>query len=100
MNATTFDSLAAARKLRAAGFEQGPAEALAESLHEIATANRQDFATKVNLKAAINMMKADLKAQIKAGEARLAAEIVATANRSLIATLVALGVMLAVLRLL
>ena len=99
MNAATFDSLAAARKLRAAGFEQGPAEALAESLHEVTTANRQDFATKADIKD----IKADitrLEAHINTVEARLRTEMVAIANRNLIATLVALGVLFAALRLL
>ena len=92
MNATTFDSLAAARKLRAAGFEQGPAEALAESLHEVATANRQDLATKADLLVTT--------ASLDAFEARLRTEIVTAANRHLVATLVAMGVLYAALKLL
>jgi len=98
MNATSFDSLSVARKLRAAGFEQGPAEALAESLHEVATANRQDLATKADLLAT----KADLlgvKSSLDAFEARLKAEMVTIANRDLVATLVALGVLFAALKL-
>ena len=96
MHATTFDSLAVARRLKAAGVEENQAEVLAESMREASVVNRDDFATKADL----DMTKADLEAQIKASEARLRTEIVATANRNLVATLVALGVMLAVLRLL
>lgn len=95
MNAATFDSLAAARKLRAAGFEQGPAEAIAESLHEVATANRQDLATKADIKADITR----LEAHINTVEARLKTEMVTIANRNLVATLVALGVLFAALKL-
>ena len=95
MNATTFDSLAAARKLRAAGFEQGPAEALAGSLHEVAVANQKDLITKADLL----VTKANLEMKINAAEARLKAEMVTIANRNLVATLVALGVLFAALKL-
>ena len=107
MHATAFDSLAVARKLKAAGVEENQAEVFAESMREASVVNQDDFATKADLratkadlKADLDRTKADLEAQIKASEARLRAEIVTTANRNLIATLVALGVMLAVLRLL
>ena len=100
MRATTFDSLAAAREFKAAGVEENQAEVFAEWMREASVVNREDFATKADLKADLDRTKADLEAQIKASEARLRAEIVTTANRNLIATLVALGVMLAVLRLL
>ena len=96
MHATTFDSLAAAREFKAAGVEENQAEVFAEWMREASVVNREDFATKADL----DRTKADLEAQIKASEAHLRAEIVTTANRNLIATLVALGVMLAVLRLL
>ena len=91
MNAATFDSLAAARKLREAGMEQGPAEAIAEVLHKVAVANRDDFATKADI--------VRLEAHINTVEARLRAEMVTIANRNLVATLVALGVLFAALKL-
>ena len=92
MRATTFDSLAAARELKAAGVEGNQAEVFAGWMREASVANQDDFATKADITR--------LEAHINTVEARLRAEIVATANRNLIATLVALGVMLAVLRLL
>ena len=84
MNATTFDSLAAARKLRAAGFEQGPAEALAEWMREASVANRDDFATKADLAAL---------------EARLKADIASAVNRITLIMIAALGVLFAALKL-
>ena len=95
MSATTFDSLAAARKFREAGMEQGPAEAIAGLLHKVAVANREDLATKADL----DITKDGLEAQIKASEAWLKAEMVTIANRNLVATLVALGVLFAALKL-
>ena len=91
MNATTFDSLSAARKLKAAGVEENQAEVFAESMREASVASRDDFTAKADLKAYLDMTKADLKAdinatkadlgaQIKASEARLAAKIVATSQ--------------------
>lgn len=84
MNATAFDSLSAARRLKEAGLEQGPAEAIAETMREATVANREDLATKSDLAAL---------------EARLRAEMVTIGNRNLVATLVALGVLFAALKL-
>ena len=75
--------------------EQGPAEAIAGLLHKVAVANREDLATKADL----DITKDGLEAQIKASEARLKAEMVTIANRNLVATLVALGVLFAALKL-
>ena len=80
MNATTFDSLSAARRLQEAGLEQGPAEAIAETLREATAANRDDLATKTDLSAL---------------EVRLKAEMSTTANRVIVITLIALGALLA-----
>lgn len=91
MNATTFDSLSAARRLKDAGLEQGPAEAIAETMHEATAANREDLATKADI--------VRLEAHINTVEARLRAEMVTIANRNLVATLVALGVLFAALKL-
>lgn len=84
MNATTFDSLSAARRLQEAGLEQGPAEAIAETLCEATAANRDDLATKTDL-AVI--------------EVRLKAEMSTTANRIIVTILIASGVLLAALKL-
>lgn len=85
MNATTFDSLSAARRLQEAGLDQGPAEAIAETMRKATAANREDLATKTDLAAL---------------EARLKAEMSATANRVIVTILIALGVLLAALKLL
>ena len=99
MHATTFDSLAAAREFKAAGVEENQAEVFAGWMREASVANQDDFATKADIKD----IKADitrLEAHINTVEARLRTEMVAIANRNLIATLVALGVLFAALRLL
>ena len=84
MNATTFDSLSAARRLKESGLEQGPAEAIAETMREATAANREDLATKSDLAAL---------------EARLKAEMATMANRTIITILVAMGVLFAALKL-
>ena len=89
MNATTFDSLSAARRLKEAGLEQGPAEAIAETMREATAANREDLATKADLAT----LEARLKAEFKA-------ELSATANRIITINLIALGILLAALKLL
>ena len=73
MTATTFNPLAAARELEAAGVERRQAEAIAEGMREAADAaagaDRGDlatkadlahFATKADLAAAIAALKADM----------------------------------------
>ena len=49
MTGTTFDSLAAARDLEAAGIERRHAEAIAASMRDAAGADREQFATKTDL---------------------------------------------------
>ena len=56
MTASAFDTLATARKLKAAGVAEAPAEATASAVHS----GRDDLAT-----------KADLKAEIAAAEKRM-----------------------------
>ncbi len=51
MNAATFDTLSAARKLEAAGVERRQAEAHAEALREAVSADRDALATKADLDA-------------------------------------------------
>ena len=49
MTATTFNALAAARDLEAAGFERRQAEALAEGMRQAVSADRDELATKADL---------------------------------------------------
>ena len=49
MTATTFNPLAAARDLEAAGIERRQAEAHAEVLRQAVTADRDELATKADL---------------------------------------------------
>ena len=91
MYATTFDSLAVARKLKAAGVEENQAELLAESMREASAANREDLATKADIAA--------LEAQIKAVEVQLRSEIASAVNRMTFTMLVALSVLFAALKL-
>ena len=60
MLATTFDPLAAARDLKAAGFEQEQAEALAAQLRDAAGADHADLATKADIAAIEARMTATL----------------------------------------
>ena len=67
MLATAFDPLAAARDLKAAGFESEQAEALAAQLRFAAGADHADLATKADiaaLKADIDALRADTKADL------------------------------------
>lgn len=49
MTATNFDALQAARDLEAAGIERRQAEAIAASMRDAASADREQFATKADL---------------------------------------------------
>ena len=60
MTATTFNPLAATRALEAAGIERRQAEAHAEVLRQAVTADRDEYATKADLNAAIATLRADL----------------------------------------
>ena len=60
MTASTFNPLAAARALEAAGVDRRQAEAHAEALREAATADRNELATKADLAALRAATKADL----------------------------------------
>ena len=53
MNANTFDSLAAARALEAAGVERHQAEAIAEQLRSAAGADRGELVTRGELYRAL-----------------------------------------------
>ena len=64
MLATAFDPLAAARELKAAGFESEQAEALAAQLRSAAGADRDDLATKADLDAKIDALRRETKADL------------------------------------
>ena len=69
MLATAFDPLAAARDLKAAGFESEQAEALAAQLRFAAGADHADLATKADveaLKGNIDALRAATKADVEA----------------------------------
>ena len=103
MLATAFDPLAAARDLKAAGFEQEQAEALAAQLRVAAGADHADLATKADiaalrtdtkadvaaLKGDIEALRTDTKADIKALRTEMKADIEAlrTATKADIASL-------------
>ena len=61
MLATAFDPLAAARELKAAGFESEQAEALAAQLRSAAGADRDDLATKADLHREIGILRSELR---------------------------------------
>ena len=64
MLATAFDPLAAARDLKAAGFESEQAEALAAQLRFAAGADHADLATKADLAELENRLRAATRADI------------------------------------
>ena len=74
MLATAFDPLAAARDLKAAGFESEQAEALATQLRVAAGADHADLATKADIDALRMETKADI-AELKGDVAALKADI-------------------------
>ena len=67
MTASTFDTLTAARALKAAGIEPEHAEAIAEGMRQAATADHDELATKGDL--------ASLRADLKADNASLRADL-------------------------
>ena len=67
MHTTAFDPLAAARELKAAGFESEQAEALAAQLRVAAGADHADLATKADIAA----LKASIDARIDSLRAEL-----------------------------
>ena len=62
MTSTDFDSISAAKRLRDAGFNADQAQATVEGMHQAATADRNELATKADTAA----LKAELKADIAA----------------------------------
>ena len=91
MNVTSFDSLSAARELREAGMEQGPAETIAGLLHKVAVANQEDLITKADLAA--------FEVRFTGFEAGIKAELAAAVNKITLNMIAALGVLFAALKL-
>lgn len=60
MASTSFDTLAAARALEAAGVERKQAEAHADVLRRAATADRDDLATKTDLGELRDTLRSEL----------------------------------------
>ena len=84
MLATAFDPLAAARELKAAGFESEQAEALAAQLRFAAGADHADLATKADveaLKGDIDALRAATKADVEALRTATKADIAETESR-------------------
>ena len=84
MNAATFDSLSAARRLKAAGMEENQAEAIAVIMYETIVANREELLTKTDLVAF---------------EVRIEAELASAFNRMTLTMLAAMGALFAALKL-
>ena len=73
MTSTDFDSISAAKRLRDAGFNADQAQAIVEGMHQAATADRNELATKADTAA----LKAELKADVAALKTELKADVAA-----------------------
>ena len=72
MNAATFDTYAAAKRLRDAGFDERQAEAAVSMVRDAAGADREQLATKADL--------AEVRADLAALETRLRADLATKAD--------------------
>ena len=73
MNAVAFDTYAAAKRLRDAGFDERQAEAAVSMVRDAAGADREQLATKAGLaelKGDIEALRASTKADLAGLEAR------------------------------
>ena len=86
MNAATFDTYAAAKRLRDAGFDERQAEAAVSMMRDAAGADREQLATKADL-AEVRADLADLKADMLKVAIGVAIGVV-IANATLTAVLV------------
>ena len=75
MNAATFDTYAAAKRLRDAGFDERQAEAAVSMMRDAAGADREQLATKADLDA----LESRVDAKLAALEARLTWRLVGIA---------------------
>ena len=60
MNATTFDTHQAVRRLEAAGIETRQAEAIVSEMRDAAGVDLTDFATQADLAASVDGLRADM----------------------------------------
>ena len=72
MNTVTFDTYAAAKRLRDAGFDERQAEAAVSMVRDAAGADREQLATKADL--------AEVRADLAALETRLRADLATKAD--------------------
>ena len=72
MNAATFDTYAAAKRLRDAGFDERQAEAAVSMVRDAAGADREQLATKADL--------AEVRADLAGLETRLRADLATKAD--------------------
>ena len=82
MNTATFDTYAAAKRLRDAGFDERQAEAAVSMVRDAAGANREQLATKADvaaLKGDIAALESRVDAKLAALEARLTWRLVGIA---------------------
>ena len=80
MTSTDFDSISAAKRLRDAGFNADQAQAIVEGMHQAATADRNELATKADIaatKADIAALRAESKADVAALKTELKADVAA-----------------------
>ena len=75
MNAATFDTYAAAKRLRDAGFDEDQAEAAVSMVRDAVGADREQLATKADLAE----LRAATRADLAALEARLTWRLVGIA---------------------
>ena len=64
MTASTFDTLAATRELKAAGIEAEHAKAIAGAMRQDASADRDELATKADLDTAVTTLEARMTATL------------------------------------
>ena len=76
MNAATFDTYAAAKRLRDAGFDERQAEAAVSMVRDAAGADREQLATKADLDA----LESRVDAKLAGLETRLRADLATKAD--------------------
>ena len=64
MTASTFDTLAATRELKAAGIEAEHAEAIAGAMRQAVSADRDELATKADLNTAVTTLETRMTATL------------------------------------
>lgn len=93
--ATAFDTLAISRSIRDAGVDERAAEAITHAIAAAISREREDLATKGDLKAEV----ARLDSKIELSEQRLIAKMGELNNRTMIAMLTVGGLIVAAIKL-